>query len=293
MNVILQPPNDDAIKAVVIMYGWLGSIEKHLKKYADLYTNHLLQKCAVVYGTASTSTLIFRHDEELAAMAMDSVRKAAAIIRQIESSSSTKAIVPVVLHYFSNGGAFVAEKLGQMIQDAISAGGQISTKKNKHDKGDADDLKLIHERLNKKGFEVLDSSPAYLYESTYFRCIDMAVPSLPLRIIFKGFISLSTVYKKIMACANQQERVDVIFWQNMMESELCQRQAFVYSTADVLTDSHKLDEFINERQKRGIQVIVQKFDDSGHVLHLKEHPEEYKGNIVDYVLKTVCQQHQA
>ena len=46
------------------------------------------------------------------------------------------------------------------------------------------------------------------------------------------------------------------------------------STADVFTDSKKLDEFIEARQKRGIHVIVQKFDDSGHVLHLKEHTEE-------------------
>jgi hypothetical protein len=37
-------------------------------------------------------------------------------------------------------------------------------------------------------------------------------------------------------------------------------------------------------------VIVQKFDDSDHVLHLKKYPEEYNGNIVDYVLKTVCQE---
>ena len=44
------------------------------------------------------------------------------------SSSSSTIIIPVVVHYFSNGGAFVAEKLGQMIQDAIS--GQIATNKN-------------------------------------------------------------------------------------------------------------------------------------------------------------------
>ena len=124
-------------------------------------------------------------------------------------------------------------------------------------------------------FEVLDSSPAYLYESSFFRVIDKAVPSLlPLRIIFKGCISLTVVYKIIMAFVTQQKRVDLFFWQNVIESKLCQRQAFMYSTADVFTDSKKLDEFIEARQKRGIHVIVQKFDDSGHVLHLKEHTEE-------------------
>ena len=51
-----------------------------------------------------------------------------------------------------------------------------------------------------------------------------------------------------MAVVTRQKRVKVLFCQNMMESELCQRQAFVYSTADVLTDSKKLDEFIEARQ---------------------------------------------
>ena len=49
----------------------------------------------------------------------------------------------------------------------------------------------------------------------------------------------------------------------------------MYSTADVLTDSlnKRGEEFIEARQKQAIDVIVQKFDDSGHVLHLKnEHP---------------------
>ena len=74
MNFISQPPPSDdkinindmyATKAVVIMYGWLGSVEKHLKKYAELYANHPLQKCSVVYGTAGIATIIFRHDAEL------------------------------------------------------------------------------------------------------------------------------------------------------------------------------------------------------------------------------------
>ena len=59
---------------------------------------------------------------------------------------------------------------------------------------------------------------------------------------------MTVIYTKIMAVVTRQKRVKVLFCQNMMESELCQRQAFVYSTADVLTDSKKLDEFIEARQ---------------------------------------------
>ena len=50
----------------------------------------------------------------------------------------------------------------------------------------------------------------------------------------------------------------------------------MYSTADVLTDSKNREEFIEARQKQGIDVTVLKFDDSNHVLHMKKHPKEYK-----------------
>ena len=65
------------------MYELLGSVEKHLKQCAELYANHPIQKCAVVYGTAGTATIIFRHNADLTAMVLDSVKKAAGIIRQM------------------------------------------------------------------------------------------------------------------------------------------------------------------------------------------------------------------
>ena len=75
--------DNDTTKAVVIMYELLGSVEKHLKQCAELYANHPIQKCAVVYGTAGTATIIFRHNADLTAMVLDSVKKAAGIIRQM------------------------------------------------------------------------------------------------------------------------------------------------------------------------------------------------------------------
>jgi hypothetical protein len=58
-------------------------------------------------------TIITRNDAKLAAMVMDSVRKAVEIIRNVESAATDGGKdIPVVLHYFSNGGAFIVENLG-------------------------------------------------------------------------------------------------------------------------------------------------------------------------------------
>ena len=156
-----------------------------------------------------------------------------------------------------------------MIKDAIS--GQI---KDHHQ--DAEDLKAISKRLKTKGFEVLDSAPAYLYESTAYRVVDSSVPTLPLKLILKCLVYITILITKTASYVRKRERADNIFWKNMLESDLCQRQAFIYSTIDVMTDSEKLDEFIEARKKQGIDVTVLKFDDSNHVLHMKKHPKEYK-----------------
>ena len=89
---------------------------------------------------------------------------------------------------------------------------------------------------------------------------------------------------KLSSWIRREVRTDVLFWNNMLESDLCQRQVVVYSTIDKLTDPKKVEEFIVGRNERGIDVTVVKFDDTDHVLHMKDHPIEYQEGVVDYVL---------
>jgi len=292
MKVITQPVSTDT-KAVVIMFGWVGSLDKHLKKYADLYINHSQQRCAVVYGTSTTATSITRSSKKLTAMVLDSVRKAASIIRTVEQEivniNDVKDIkyvqknIPVVIHYFSNGGAFVAEKMNEMMRDIVTRRMDKKISPN-----DVDDFKIINERLKTKGFEILDSCPAYMKYNLYMEVIDRSVQLLPLRAILKTLIFFSHAYKRIMSCVCNRDKVEVLFWKNMLENDLCQRQVYVYSANDSVTDPKMVEEMINARRKRGFDVTALKFEDSEHVLHFKIYPDEYKEKIVDYVLKTIC-----
>ena len=43
-------------KAIVILFGWLGSSPRHVQKYAKLYQD---RKCSTIYGTADVLVRIF------------------------------------------------------------------------------------------------------------------------------------------------------------------------------------------------------------------------------------------
>ena len=95
----------------------------------------------------------------------------------------------------------------------------------------------------------------------------------PLQILAKVCVSIGmalTFLSEIVLC---RESWRVIFWNNMMASELCQRQAFVYSSSDTITDPLKIDELIEVRKKRGVDVSVHKFENSSHVAHFKKYPD--------------------
>lgn len=285
---VLSQENAVDVKAVVIMFGWVGGEMKHLKKYADLYFNHPRHKCNVVYGIASIATVFTRNESNLAMIAMDAVQKAVKTIQSAESAincdnnNDTKKEIPVILHYFSNGGAFVVEKLWLMMKKATSPG-EITMENQKN----TEDLNFISKRLRMRGFEVLDSAPAYISDDLVQKVINASFQNLPLsaRKIFGCLVSgLFKLAAYIRKSGNDAE----VFWTNMIESNLCQRQVFVYSSVDKITHVKKLEEFIEARRKHGIDITVLKFDDSDHVLHMKTHPEEYKEKILDYCLDAVA-----
>ena len=43
-------------KAIVVLFGWLGSSLRHVQKYAKLYQDH---NCSTIYGTADVLVRTF------------------------------------------------------------------------------------------------------------------------------------------------------------------------------------------------------------------------------------------
>jgi hypothetical protein len=73
----------------------------------------------------------------------------------------------------------------------------------------------------------------------------------------------------------------------MTHTTLCTKQAFIYSPADVITDTVKLEELIAARRKKNEHTEVKCFEDSPHVLHLRKHPSAYKAFVDDFLQRIV------
>lgn len=254
-------------RAVVILYGWLGSIPRHVQKYAQIYLN---EGCSVVYGTAHSMDIMFRIESRLSGFALESVRKAATIIREQEALGHGK--IPVGLHYFSNGGAFVAETLTRAIM--IQRQHQESQTSS-----DAADLILVADRLR---FEVCDSAPAYLHSESGLLAIDRGVSNPLIKAVFKAVFRLALLATSLKTRPDKE-----IFWENAINSDLCKNQAFIYSVKDALTDHKMIDDLIIKRKERGIHILVCKFEDSDHVQHLLKHPNEYKKTVMNMLEKSL------
>mmetsp|Transcript_20778 Transcript_20778/g.31193 ORF Transcript_20778/g.31193 Transcript_20778/m.31193 type:complete len:304 (-) Transcript_20778:356-1267(-) len=280
MYGILYPTNHPtSTKGVVIIHGWMGSIPKHVRKYADLYT---ARDWAVVYGSSSLTTAAFRNTSKLDDAAIESVFKASEVLRKIEKAEGKK--LPVILHYLSNGGAFVAESLAILTKEAKQRD-EAEYSRSTLDPEVKQELLFISDRLYEKGYEVVDSAPAYLHESALFDAIDHAMPNPYEKIFTKLLLLVWNVLRDITRTIQRKDTIEVEFWRNMIESDLCLRQIYIYSVKDNITDSTKIDELIEERKKfkPDRNIISAKFEDSDHVMHLRRYPKEYMV-IVDQVV---------
>jgi len=277
---IIAPSNSQSsVKAVVIMLGWIGSKLKHVRKYADLYVQ---KDCAVVISCPPV-TIIFRAEGPMRAQALNAVKEAARIVRKVEMNGSSRNVeVPVLIHYFSNGGAYVAQALDRMVKEVKS--GTLSALTDE----DISDILFVSERLYKQGYEVADSAPAYFSTESAHNALNESVPNLAIRTIIKAFLYIVFNLEVAILVMQGKESPAETFWNRVLFSELCSRQAFIYSSSDKITDASKVDELIKERSARGFDITYSKFSDSNHVMHFRKHPDEYKAmvaNVLDKVFQ--------
>lgn len=286
-NTVLPNDYPSSTKGVAIIYGWMGSIPKYVQKYADLYTT---RDWAVVYGTAPLVNVAVRDESALDKVAIESVVKASKIVREVETATEARndVTIPVILHYFSNGGAFVAESLARLIQEAKRTDDEEERSSVAIDPVVKQDLRFISDRLHHKGYEIIDSAPAYLYDSKLYHAIDTAIPNLFLRIptkmaVFTIHIFNNNIVRKIQ----KKDSPAIEFWKNTIESDLCLNQVYIYSVKDSITVSKDIDELIEERKKLkpDVTITTVKFEDSEHVMHLRRYPKEYMEIIDSCLLK--------
>ena len=199
----------------------------------------------------------------------DAVSVVAKILRDNEKDGKK---IPVILHAFSNAGSFLVERLEVLVQRA-----SVDLKLRC-----SEDIVLVGERLDG---QIFDSSPAYPDIKLGFTSTNGVVfgesifVKIIVGILFLSAGAISVICNFILGLPD----VRWTFWNNMREGRLCLRQAYIYSTADTITNVEKLEELIENRSSFS-NVTVQRFDDSNHVMHLLKHPLAYE-QLVDKFLR--------
>ena len=257
-------------RAVVLVLGFGGAQPRHVAKYAQLYT---AKGCSVVWGTASNYDTFLNH-RGLDVFAKDAVQQVTKLLREDNDApaQSLQEKTPIVMHILSNGGAFVVRSINHM----------LDARDRKRDEKN-DDLELFANRL-KMGCQIFDSAPCYLDMTSSFNVIKHLIPNPIVGITAATLFALLFSIPSIVSMMLGKPTLGELFWTDLLEDTSCNRQGFIYTERDDIANSKKIEEFVGERKKRGVNVMVKHFEKSTHVQHLRLHGQEYS-NFVETLLR--------
>jgi Eukaryotic protein of unknown function (DUF829) len=256
-------------KSVALVLGPLGSsAQSTMDDFGQLY---LERSCTTVTAACPPVRFFLAQHRFLTPIATAMIRETAKALRE------TGDATPLVVHLFSNGGAFLLEEMELLMSEMEEPSGQSTGESSSGEQGIApEDVRLIKDRLELQFF---DSCPCYLHMmwnvSPYFHD---AFPNPAWRPWSRKVYYLGSAFSLTMWCTfTGSFRRSGQFWSRLEQSSFCNHQIYFYTTADMLTDATRIDELIEKRrQELGVNVVSRRYDDSSHCALYKDHPDEYK-----------------
>ena len=241
----------DRREPVVILLGWMGCEDRHLSKYSAIY--HSKGFTTVRYTAPSADILYRPHNIK------DIARKVLELVFDLGLEENV-----VFFHMFSNGGCYIYRHITEILHDPV-LGGELST-------------------IKVAGC-IYDSCPCvptlwqYLRvritadkENGFFVKIMKTIALLFFAII-SIFLPSTWNVKKAMSS----------FMADMKTDPARYPQLFLYSKTDEICPWRAVDDVVEARRKRRVEVQQVCWDDSSHCFHLISHREEYIQNCQDFV----------
>lgn len=215
---------------------------------------------------------MFEKKEILAEFALEVAKEAIKLLKVSDNSD-----LPVILHVFSGAGCIMLERM----EGLILFGKQIADMGMASE--EAADLVFLGEAI-KRGGEVFDSSPAYLDIFTGMKAVGAGVSNPFLRVLIQLFFLMVGLYHHFANLITGKMDRSEEHWSMLKNSDVANRQAYIYSTKDELTDCDRVKEMIRYRRNRPDAIITTKeLTDSDHCSHLLSHPREYKTFVDEFL----------
>lgn len=251
-------------RILVILAGWLGSTEKSLRRYKNLYETlgyDVLVKIptptmtvmSALYPPTSKKRKTFLTRYTMDDLANDLVGE----LGRLDHSH-------FIIHAFSNSGTFLWESVREIMNKSLSSYSVVMNAK----------LSGI----------IFDSAPAEFSQnrSLIYSAIDYC--ELRDRLLLKAFLNIrSHSYNKEIS--SHQERAKS-FWLGMKDCTLPIPQLYIASKDDQLSPFNKLMELVRCREKEMGKRMIHShvFESSPHCQHMLTNPNMYKNSICEFLV---------
>eukprot|EP00934_Nitzschia_sp_Nitz4_P003449 Nitzschia sp. Nitz4//scaffold3_size479765//11859//12689//NITZ4_000008-RA/size479765-processed-gene-0.233-mRNA-1//1//CDS//3329550482//3439//frame0 len=260
-------------RPLVVISGWMGSQQRHLRRYAEVYqklgfsvlpvtaTPAVICESTFTPGIIQTPTMwpygqsnVHENHEFLQGLAWD-------ILSVVEHEKPQA----VVFQAMSNGGCFVWEQLRNILDSYDTCPDPYA----------AATLQSIKEDTIRG--VVFDSSPAWFGDrlNVFGPALEYASDEAKQE-VFERFDKDLFYEKEPEKVRNQRVSRNKEYFQFLIEDPLDIPQLFMYSKNDALTDYTKIKEIVDARvATRNGPVMEVCWEESAHCAHLLHHPEEY------------------
>uniref|UniRef100_A0A8D0DYD9 Transmembrane protein 53 n=1 Tax=Salvator merianae TaxID=96440 RepID=A0A8D0DYD9_SALMN len=236
---------------VVILLGWAGCKDRHLKKYSTIY----LQKgCVVIRYTAPWRLVFF--SESLGLRSMQNLAKKLLELL-FDYRLETK---PLLFHVFSNGGVMLYRYVVELLHA---------------------DQQFQHLRVVGT---VFDSAPGRKNLRGALRALSIVLKpygALVKYSLLLTFVTLVVTLRMLLYPVTRflyESHYDVMLKQPSRWPEL-----YLYSRADAVILASDVEKMVEVRQQQQVLAKAVDFMDSDHVSHLRSYPTSYVTHCISFM----------
>lgn len=255
-------------KTVVVLLGWLGAKQRHLRRYADWYTSRGYH---VVTFTLPMSDIV---SYKAADMTEENMGLLAKHLMDCLDEEDEKHLV---FHTFSNTGwlmyGAILEKFREedttvmeKIKGCIVDSAPVDTPDPRVWASGFSAAFLKKQSVASKGVQKLDST-------------DEARPAITETVLL---LVLEKFFGVVLNLPSINRRLQDVLSQLSSEQPNCP-QLYIYSSADRVIPAKSVETFIERQRKAGYEVRSCDFVNSPHVDHYRNHPSLYTSQLTTFL----------
>lgn len=237
----------------MVLLGWAGCIDRHLSKYSQFYN----QLGCISLQCIPSPLHLFVTPARLHSVAA----RLARLLSDLELHTH-----PLVLHSFSNGGAMLYWCLVRQLEQMDRPQGAWHVCGAVFDSGPLAPRILHTMPIVSYCFRDLSLCHRWLMVAAFVVCACLA---------HVGILLLGE------ACMSRYVPHPWLFRHTVTPTVW--PELYLYSEADQVTRFKEVEEWVVYRRVTGAEVTTHRFSDSPHVLHLRQHPHQYRSAVVTWL----------